>query len=325
MSKTILLADDSVTIQKVIELTFMDQDHRVAAVSSGDEALARLAESKPDFVIADVHMPGASGYAVARRSKELYPDVPVLLLVGTFEAFDEAKAEASGAEDVLKKPFDSQELLRLVEQLSSKAAPSASASPESAVSEPATPQADADTEADPFDWQEDTAPGLTLDAGTSQNVNLSASAEAEPEPFPDLKTPAPEHGREGSLLDTFAPASSPAQAPEPAFEVADEPAEDEPSEVEAPAEESAASPLPSLSWEPAEEEEAPAEEAEVAEAADSAGPPLTLSDEDVERIARRVADLVGEKLVRQVAWDVVPDLAEVIIRDRLRELESQVE
>ncbi|MFY9825433.1 MAG: hypothetical protein WAM82_28920, partial [Thermoanaerobaculia bacterium] len=50
-----------------------------------------------------------------------------------------------------------------------------------------------------------------------------------------------------------------------------------------------------------------------------------LSDGDVDRIARRVVELLGDKTVRDVAWEVIPDLAEVIIRDRLRELESQVE
>jgi CheY-like chemotaxis protein len=97
MKRRILLADDSVTIQKVIELTFMDEDYEVRAVSNGDDAVKLLPELKPDFVIADVHMPGANGYEVCRRSKALRPDVPVLLLVGTFEPFDEAQARAAGA------------------------------------------------------------------------------------------------------------------------------------------------------------------------------------------------------------------------------------
>ncbi len=117
MKRRILLADDSVTIQKVIELTFMDEDFEVRAVSNGDEALALLPEVKPDFVIADVHMPGANGYEVCRRSKQLRISVPVLLLVGTFEPFDENEARAAGADSFLKKPFDSQELLQRVQEL----------------------------------------------------------------------------------------------------------------------------------------------------------------------------------------------------------------
>jgi len=118
MPKTILLADDSVTIQKVVELTFMDGDYNVIAVSNGDEAIARLDADQPDFVIADVHMPGADGYAVCEHSKERYPGVPTLLLVGTFEPFDAQRAEECGAGGHLKKPFDSQELLRRVEEMS---------------------------------------------------------------------------------------------------------------------------------------------------------------------------------------------------------------
>jgi CheY-like chemotaxis protein len=133
MSRRILLADDSVTIQKVIELTFMDDDYEVRAVGNGDEALAMLTALTVDFVIADVHMPGASGYEVCRRSKQLRPEVPVLLLVGTFEPFDEAQARECGANSFLKKPFDSQELLGRVHDLLGPATPE---TPET----PATPE-----------------------------------------------------------------------------------------------------------------------------------------------------------------------------------------
>ena len=53
MSGTILLADDSLTIQKVVELTFADTDYRVVAVSSGDELIERLGDSQPDLIICD--------------------------------------------------------------------------------------------------------------------------------------------------------------------------------------------------------------------------------------------------------------------------------
>ena len=115
MSKTILLADDSLTIQKVVELTFMEEDFDVVSVSDGDHALAKLGELTPALVIADVHMPGASGYDVCSQVKTAHPGVPVLLLVGTFELFDEEEARTAGADAHLKKPFDSQELLQMVE------------------------------------------------------------------------------------------------------------------------------------------------------------------------------------------------------------------
>ncbi|HEX7198089.1 MAG TPA: response regulator, partial [Dongiaceae bacterium] len=143
MSRRILLADDSVTIQKVIELTFMDDDFEVKAVGNGDEAIAYLAANPVDFVIADVHMPGANGYEVCRRAKELRPGIPVLLLVGTFEPFDESQARTCGASSYLKKPFDSQELLQRVHELT---APAATAAPAGAATGAAAAAAEPATE-----------------------------------------------------------------------------------------------------------------------------------------------------------------------------------
>jgi len=68
MSRTILLADDSLTIQKVVELTFTDTEYEVVAVSSGDDLLQRLPEVRPDLVICDVIMPGRDGYEAAPKS-----------------------------------------------------------------------------------------------------------------------------------------------------------------------------------------------------------------------------------------------------------------
>jgi CheY-like chemotaxis protein len=126
MPRSILLADDSVTIQKVIELTFMDEDYDVVSVSSGTAAIEKLGELRPDLVIADVHMPGASGYEVCRTAKRVYPDVPVLLLVGTFEPYDDNEAQAAGASSALKKPFDSQELLGTARALLASSVPASS-------------------------------------------------------------------------------------------------------------------------------------------------------------------------------------------------------
>lgn len=258
MTRTILLADDSVTIQKVVELTFLDEDFRVVTVGDGADAIARLASERPDLVIADVHMPGADGYQVAEAVGRELPGTPVLLLVGTFEVFDTDRAESAGASGFLKKPFDSQELLRRVKDLLASGAPAPRSIPAAApVEEPAWAAA---------------APelpelGALPDFAVEEPVFEPVPAEPEiyePEPVP----PAPPVERPVAARATM-------QVPTPA----------------------------------------PA----------ASGSNGSLSDADVDRIARRVVELIGDRAVRDVAWEVVPDLAEVLLKARIRELEASVE
>src|SRR5207237_4751432 len=91
---SLLLADDSVTIQRVIELTFADEDIQVVAVSDGDQAIAKLEESPCDIVLADVAMPGRNGYEVAEHIKRTprLAHIPIVLLTGAFEPIDHARA-----------------------------------------------------------------------------------------------------------------------------------------------------------------------------------------------------------------------------------------
>ena len=104
-----LLADDSITIQKVVDLTFADEGMQVTTVSNGEQAIQKLEEIAPDIVLADVFMPGPNGYEVCEHIKrdERFRHIPVMLLVGSFEPFDEAEARRVGADDFLTKPFQS--------------------------------------------------------------------------------------------------------------------------------------------------------------------------------------------------------------------------
>jgi CheY-like chemotaxis protein len=492
MSRRILLADDSVTIQKVIELTFMDDDYEVRAVGNGDEAIAMLTALKVDFVIADVHMPGASGYEVCRRSKELRSEVPVLLLVGTFEPFDEAQARDCGANAYLKKPFDSQELLGRVHELLGPTPPAsqpAPPAPDSAAGAPTAAPAAAEPHATPEPAASFAAAASTLSAaepaaGTGggtveaaaswQEFELEAEPEFMPEPWQPPRTPpvppgtsveTPHFEKPFALGDLDEPEASAASEPlaarsEPAPPAAPAPGSAPASAGSAGSDHTAADAAPGASAAPAsaastlggtlddraflfdELEESSAQDARplratvpepvspffttsatvapsgtaagggapgdgdeaagatieeragaplgqspfagsleeteerVAEhqghpafAGDKAGPALApmelqepdgngqpaaasaapagldaaaapssagsasaaagaaaaLGDHDVDRIARRVVELIGDKVVRDIAWEVIPDLAEVVIKDRLRELESQVE
>lgn len=108
--RRLLLADDSLTIRKVVTLTFSDEGMEVVSVGSGDEAIRHLEESgAPDIVLADVHMPGLSGYEVCERIKQdaRWRHLPVVLLAGAFEPFNVAEARRVGADEVLSKPFQS--------------------------------------------------------------------------------------------------------------------------------------------------------------------------------------------------------------------------
>ena len=119
MPHKLLLADDSVTIQRVIELTFADEDVQVLAVGDGRQAIARVQSDRPDIVLADVGMPERDGYEVAAFIKgdpEL-AHIPVLLLTGAFEPIDEARAQAVGCDGVLVKPFEPQMVINRVKDL----------------------------------------------------------------------------------------------------------------------------------------------------------------------------------------------------------------
>lgn len=110
MSKRkLLLADDSITIQKVVNLTFADEGIEVISVGDGDSAMEKIHQSAPDLVLADVNMPGLSGYQICEQIKQnaATSKIPVILLVGSFEPFDEAEAYRVGADDYLTKPFQS--------------------------------------------------------------------------------------------------------------------------------------------------------------------------------------------------------------------------
>jgi len=107
--RKLLLADDSLAVQKVIDLTFTDEGMQVTTVSDGQRALEELEQLAPDVVLADVFMPGVGGYELCEfiKQSERFRKIPVMLLVGSFEPFDEAEARRAGADDVVTKPFQS--------------------------------------------------------------------------------------------------------------------------------------------------------------------------------------------------------------------------
>src|SRR5215211_3730150 len=119
MPPKLLLADDSLTVQRVIELTFADENVQVLAVGDGRQAIERIVADRPDIVLADVAMPERNGYEVASfiKSDPRFANIPVLLLTAAFEPIDEARARAIGCDGVIVKPFEPQMLVDRVREL----------------------------------------------------------------------------------------------------------------------------------------------------------------------------------------------------------------
>ena len=119
MTKKLLLADDSITIQKVIGIIFSTEDYQLLVTDNGDDAYTQALEELPDLVIADISMPGKDGFELceAIKSDSRLSNASVMLLPGAFDHFDEERAQAVGADGWLTKPFESQALLNKVEQL----------------------------------------------------------------------------------------------------------------------------------------------------------------------------------------------------------------
>jgi CheY-like chemotaxis protein len=113
MARKLLLADDSITIQKVVELILAEEGFEIKATNNGEEALAVIPSFKPDIILADIEMPKINGYQLSEKIKQdpLMRGIPVILLAGAFEPIDEELAKQVNADDFIIKPFESQELI----------------------------------------------------------------------------------------------------------------------------------------------------------------------------------------------------------------------
>ncbi len=122
MGKKVLLADDSATIQKLVEMNLSDTEYELLAVSDGKQAVDQLAEFQPDIILADTIMPLMDGYEVCHfvKSHDQYRHIPLILLKGRFQPFDESRAASVSYDDKLPKPFSKDQLLSLIERLISE-------------------------------------------------------------------------------------------------------------------------------------------------------------------------------------------------------------
>nr|MDQ5827253.1 response regulator [Chloroflexota bacterium] len=115
-SVTVLVVDDEERIRKLVSLGLRRAGYGVMLASSGQEALARIAEAKPDLIVSDVMMPDMDGFALlsALREDPSTEAIPLIFLTAKGSTEDVMRGLGLGADDYLAKPFDMNELLARV-------------------------------------------------------------------------------------------------------------------------------------------------------------------------------------------------------------------
>ncbi len=349
--RKLLLADDSATIQKVIDLTFADEGVRVVTFGNGQEAIDWLLDEQPDIVLADVFMPARNGYEVCEyvKTNEKLKHSPVVLLVGSFEPFDEAEARRVGADDILTKPFQS--IRRLIDRVGAlvSSPPVEKESPTAELPKVEEPEEEL---MDTYELEVTTADTLPLEALIDHEEQKVEQPVAETESLPREETMTTERRDDSRsdadvLLDIgeFEPVHA-SSDDDFVLDLDDEP-------VAAPAYAAAAAPVRTFvepevkeavaaasAYEPSyqpqvhhsafadtQEFASEMEEVAVAEPVVAAEPePVVtsttvtsgqLTPEMIDVIARRVVEMMSDKVVREIAWEVVPDLAELLIKQQL--------
>ncbi len=355
MGATILLADDSITIQKVIELTFAETEHRIVAVGSGRDLLDRVGTLSPDAVLCDVVMPDTNGYDICQtlKSDPATLHIPVVLLTGTFEPFDRSRALAAGCDAIVTKPFEADELIRTVEELLRRK-PQASTTVPAGLEAVGVPDGvpaldftttgfermgvkDSAREPEiPEDGLEFSSTGVVAPPAPVPGVSKDIFAEeagSAPGQGGGEELPAAEEMEAGAVEDeTFPSPPQPLRpVPEEPFFATDEPGVKE-AEVIPPAPDVGEAVAGSLAETPSGKEAAAVVQDFVERAAAEPGTVAAvaslvagrLSDDEIDRIAHKVLEL-AMPVIERIAWEVIPDMAEMLVRKRIRELEEVAE
>jgi CheY-like chemotaxis protein len=115
----ILLADDSPHAQRMGERILREEGFEVVSLTDGNAAMLRLADVDPDLILADVFLPGKSGFELCRhvKSEPRFKHVRVVLTAGLLEPFDEDEAKRAGCDAILKKPFEASKVVSTIDPL----------------------------------------------------------------------------------------------------------------------------------------------------------------------------------------------------------------
>jgi twitching motility two-component system response regulator PilH len=117
--QNVLIVDDSKTELMFLSGLLQDNGMSVRTAESGDEALQRLADAKPDLILMDVVMPGQNGFQLTRsilRTPE-YADIPIIICTSKNQETDRVWGMRQGAKDYITKPVNADELMAKIKAL----------------------------------------------------------------------------------------------------------------------------------------------------------------------------------------------------------------
>lgn len=279
--RKILVADDSSTIRRIVEHALTAGSTRVLQAADGLAAIEVAIAERPDLVLCDVSMPGLSGYDVAERLKEdpQTASIPVVFLAGAFERYDEHRAQQSGAFARLDKPFEIGTLVDTVTRALAR------------------DRGNAPSEAHARGTSTPTFSGIPrVDALPPQpSTPFRRVADHDlPEPIPVEHIVASEgvHEEDAVLIEE--------SLPDDAFE-------------------RPAIPRVALPGDEGFELTPRIPRAQAAAVLTQTDVPFDGStlDDAIEAAVRRRVDLIAADIVREVAWEIVPDLLERLLRESI--------
>jgi DNA-binding response OmpR family regulator len=316
VSKIVLCVDDSATMQQVADITFRGTEFTYVGARSFDEGLDKARSQKPTLVLADAHMPGKSGYdlCLALKSEASTSSIPVVILIGNAAPYDSARGVQVGADANLPKPWDTQAMVEKVTEIL-RGATSGVAKPGQIAAPAGPPPA---------------AVAAPIAANKSAPAAAAASAAMPPRSatimgMPTIKMPAggaaqPAPASPGKTAVMAVPPIAPVASSGPGTSPA----------IRSPA------PPP-----PAQTVAVNASAAAMNRAPMVGGTPTKRSmlvERTLQKMAARLAEASGlepgspeltallklsTEVIERIVWEVVPDLAEQIIRENLHDLTAR--
>jgi len=297
VTTTLLAIDDSKTMRKVLEITFAGEAYRTIVASSGDEALGKVQSDRPSVALVDAALGGDNGYDVCRKIKQAAPGVGVIILSSKHQPYDKGRGDSAGADDHIDKPFDTQQLIDKVSNLVRRLASAPRAAPAPVAAQPA-PAASHATAA---------ASAMRPRAST---LSYGAPGQA-PAPIASPRT-ATMPGTAPPAQVTTRPVQPAPSPPAPAV-AAQAPLAPTPATGMHLGGRAAAAPAPAP---------APAAAPAAIAAAVDGGLAERLAGLGLTRDQVQGVLALSREVVEQVVWEVVPILAETLIKEEIKRLTS---